>query len=26
VCEHRIDETWRRSIVRVYRFSEVEHG
>lgn len=26
VCEHRIDETWRRSIVRVYRFSGVDHG
>ena len=26
VCEHRIDETWRRSIVRIYRFSGVDHG
>ncbi|MBK8773093.1 MAG: C40 family peptidase [Rhizobiales bacterium] len=24
VCEHRIDETWRKRIVRVYRFVGVE--
>lgn len=25
VCEHRLTETWRRRIVRVYRFVEVAH-
>lgn len=26
VCEHRIDERWKRTIVRVYRFVGVDHG
>lgn len=26
VCEHRIDERWKRTIVRVYRFVGAENG
>ena len=26
VCEHRIDDAWRRRIVRAYRFKEMNHG
>lgn len=26
VCEHRLDDAWRRRIVRVYRFVGVAHG
>lgn len=26
VCEHLIDERWKRTIVRVYRFVGVDHG
>lgn len=26
VCEHGLTDAWRRRIVRIYRFNEVDHG